>query len=189
MKTIITFSNWLKILALTTLLSVSVSSQAADMVLILDDIEGESRQRDYEKKIDVLAFSEGISISVVQGGSGSQVGRPNKQDLSITKWLDSSSPVLRSHLTSGRAIQSGRLLVFSEPGASSAVPYIKFEIELSNIYVSSVAMGGSGGDDRLTENLTLNYEAIVWTYTRDADGRPGTQFSASWDFTSNTPIP
>jgi type VI secretion system secreted protein Hcp len=42
-------------------------------------------------------------------------------------------------------------------------------VELTELLVTSVSTGGSGGEDRLTENVTLNFEEIHFTYWTQSD--------------------
>ena len=45
--------------------------------------------------------------------------------------------------------------------------YIK--ITMSDAIVTSVSSGGSGGEDRLTENVTLNFARFKYEYTPQKD--------------------
>ena len=46
--------------------------------------------------------------------------------------------------------------------------------------------GGSGGEDRLTENVTLNFAKVHVDYTpQDDKGAPGTAIPMSWDISAN----
>ena len=44
------------------------------------------------------------------------------------------------------------------------VEYIKIKME--EVLITSVSTGGSGGEDRLTENVTLNFSKVSWTIFR-----------------------
>ncbi len=72
---------------------------AVDMFLKLDGVNGESKDKTHIKDIDVLSWSWGMSNSGsahVGGGAGS--GKVNVQDVSVTKYIDSSSPKLMHSL-------------------------------------------------------------------------------------------
>ena len=65
---------------------------AVDMFLKLNGVDGESQDKAHGKEIDILAWSWGMSNSGsahVGGGAGS--GKVSVQDLSVTKYIDSSS--------------------------------------------------------------------------------------------------
>jgi type VI secretion system secreted protein Hcp len=68
---------------------------AVDIFLKINGVDGESGDDKHKKEIDVLAWSWGLSNSGsahVGGGAGS--GKVNVQDLSVTKWVDASTPKL-----------------------------------------------------------------------------------------------
>lgn len=159
------------ILLLLFLLAPASAFSAVDMFLKIDGIEGESRDVQHKDEIDVLAFSEGLSDS---GGF---------MQLSVTKYVDKSSPLLRRMVASKQQITKARLTVRS--AGDKPVPV--FVIDLDDVVISSVSGGGSGGEDRLTENVTLNFERVIWTYTpiKD-DGSGGGTVSAQWDLTVNS---
>jgi len=76
---------------------------AVDMFLNLDGVKGESQDKVHTKEIDVLAWSWGMANSGtahVGGGAGS--GKVSVQDLSFTKYVDSSSPNLMLNCCNGK---------------------------------------------------------------------------------------
>jgi len=166
----------------TTLLLTPITSYAAvDMFLKLEGIQGESADKANAGSIDVLAWAEGLSQSGTThlGGAGG-AGKVNVQDISLTKYLDSSSPSLRKYISSGMIIPSALLTVRT----AGVTPRIFFKIEMKNILVSSVSAGGSGGEDRLTENLSLNFAEVKWTYIKP----DGSEVSAGWNIPENKPL-
>lgn len=176
----------LNIATASTLLLTPLASQAAvDMFLLLDGIQGETQDDKYSKTggIDVLAWSEGLSQSgSTHLGGSAGAGKSSVQDLSLTKYLDSSSPALRLLVANGRTIDTATLIVRKAGG--NQLEY--FRIDLKNIIVSSVSSGGSGGEDRLTENVTLNFSEVTWTYTpQNNDGSAGTPITVGWDIFEN----
>jgi len=66
------------------------------------------------------------------------------------------------------------------------VEYLK--IKLTEVLVSSVSTGGSGGEDRLTENVTLNFAKVAVDYTgQDEKGKAKSPAqSMTWDIPGNT---
>jgi type VI secretion system secreted protein Hcp len=176
----------LSIATASTLLLTPLASQAAvDMFLLLDGIQGETQDSSYNKEggIDVLAWSTGLSQSgTTHVGGSAGVGRTSVQDLSLTNYLDSSSPALRLLVANGRTIDTATLIV--RKAGDNQLEY--FRIDLKNIIVSSISSGGSGGEDRLTENVSLNFSEIRWTYTpQNRDGSAGTQITAGWNILEN----
>jgi type VI secretion system secreted protein Hcp len=156
---------------------------AVDMFIKIDGIKGESRDDKHKDEVSVLAWSFGASQSGsthISAGGGS--GKVNFQDISFTKYVDKASPSLLSTCASGKHIKEATLTVRKAGG--SPVEYLK--IKINDIIVSAYSTGGSGGEDRLTENVTLNFAKIEYAYTpQKADGSPETALVTTWDIQAN----
>jgi type VI secretion system secreted protein Hcp len=114
------------------------------------------------------------------GGGGS--GKCSMQDFSFTKYVDSGSADLQLCCANGKHIPKGTLVV--RKAGETPLEYII--IELTEMIVSSVSTGGSGGEDRLTENVTLNFEEIHFTYwTQDDKGAKGTSSEYKYNMAEN----
>jgi len=157
---------------------------AVDMFLKLDGVEGESRDSTHEKEIDILAWSWGMSQSgTTHIGGGGGAGKVNVQDLSFTKYIDKSSPTLMLMCCNGKHIAKGKLTV--RKAGENPLEYLTIEFE--EILVSAVSTGGSGGEDRLTENLTLNFAKMHVTYQQQSasGGKEGGPVEAKWNIATN----
>ena len=177
----------LKILVVAGLLTPAYTAHAAvDMFLYLEGIAGESIDAVHANEIDVLAWSEGATnSSTVADGAGGGAGKASFQPLSVTKYIDSSSPELRLRVANGGHIPNVKLTV----RRAGAKPLEYFIIEMTNVFVTSVSAGGSGGEDRLTENVTFLYSAIKWTYVpMKEDGSGGAAIDFEWDISANTQL-
>lgn len=152
---------------------------AVDMFLKLDGIEGESRDSTHAKEIDVLAWSWGMSQSgTMHTGGGGGGGKVSVQDISITKYIDSASPHLMKLCCTGAQFASAKLTVRKAGG--TPVEYLI--IECKEVIITSTASGGSGGQDLLTENITLNFSKFSYSYTpQDQTGKAGTQIPITWN--------
>ncbi len=142
---------------------------AVDMFLKIDGIKGEAQDDKHKDEIDVLAWSWGMGQSATThmgGGGGS--GRVAVQDLSITKFMDKSTPNLMSYCCNGKHIPK-ILLTVRKAGGDKPLEYMKITME--DCLVSNVSTGGNGSDDRLTESLSLNFTKFKVEYTpQKADG-------------------
>ena len=59
-------------------------------------------------------------------------------------------------------------------------------IEMQKVMITSVSTGGSGGEDRLTENITLNFAKVEVKYKEQKpDGSGGPEKVFKWDIASN----
>jgi len=159
---------------------------ALDMFIKLTGVTGESKDSVHKGEIDVLAWSWGLSNSgTFHGGGGGGSGKANFQDLSFTKYVDSSSAALMLNAASGEHITDG-LLTVRKSGGKAPLEYIK--ITLKKILVSSVSTGGSGGEDRLTENITLNFAKFKIQYKEQSDtGSAAASPDFSFDIAANKP--
>jgi type VI secretion system secreted protein Hcp len=153
------------------------------MFLNLDGIKGESTDDKHKGEIDVLAWSWGASQSASFGaGAGGGGGKVNIQDLSLTKYVDKASPNLFKFCCKGTHIKSADIVV--RKAGDSALEYIK--ITLTEVIVSSWTTGGSGGEDRLTENVTLAFAKVKFTYTPQKDkGGGDAAIPVGWDIQAN----
>ena len=156
---------------------------AVDMFIKIGDIEGESKDKKHGKEIDVLAWSWGMSNSgSAHVGGGAGAGKVNVQDLSFTKWADKATPKLMLACCDGKHYDEAKLTV--RKAGEHPVEYIK--IKLTEVLVTSVTAGGSGGEDRLTENVTLNFAKVHYDYTpQDEKGAAGTAIPMTWDIAAN----
>ena len=117
---------------------------AVDMFLKLDGVDGESVDIKYEKWIECLSFSWGISDgskTTNTPGKAPSSGRAQVSDLSITKYLDSSSPKLFEKCCEGAHV-GGAYLVMRKAGEK---PIEFYKIKLEDVLISSVQNGGAGG--------------------------------------------
>lgn len=175
--------KWLCVLVPATalgLLMPAAAPAAVDMFLKIDGIQGESRDRVHKDEIDVLAWSWGMSNPGVSAtrSPGAASGKVNVQDLSFTKYIDRSTPALMRLLATGGRARFAELTV--RKAGERPLEYLVFCF--GNVGVASLSTGGSGGEDRLTENVTLNFNSFVTRYTeQSSDGSAGKAFEFGWD--------
>jgi type VI secretion system secreted protein Hcp len=156
---------------------------AVDMFLKIPGIKGESQDKTYKEQIDVLSWSWGMSQSgTTHVGSGGGSGKVNVQDMTLTKYIDSSSPLLMLACCNGKHYDEALLVV--RKAGENPVEYVK--IKMKEVIVSSLSTGGSGGEDRLTENVTLNFAQVAVDYTpQNPNGSAGTPIPMTWDIAKN----
>lgn len=142
---------------------------AVDMFIKIDTVKGEARDKTHKEEIDVLAWSWGMSQSgTAHMGGGAGAGKVSVQDLSITKYVDASSTDLFIACCNGKHFTDALLTV--RKAGENPVEYIKIKME--SVLISSISTGGSGGEDRLTENVVLNFAKVKVDYTaQDATGK------------------
>jgi type VI secretion system secreted protein Hcp len=157
---------------------------AVDMFITIGDIKGESKDDKHKDEIDVLAWSWGLSNSgSMSGGGGGGAGKANVQDVSFTKYMDKSSPNLMMYCCSGKHFDKALLTV--RKAGDKPLEYLKLTLE--DVLITSVSTGGSGGEDRLTENVSLNFAKYKLSYQPQAkDGGPdGGSIDGGWNVEAN----
>ena len=157
---------------------------AVDMFLKIEGVDGESTDSSHKGEIDILAWSWGLSQSgTTHMGGGGGAGKVNVQDISVTKWVDKASPNLMKYCCNGKHFKEALLTV--RKAGEKPLEYIK--IKLNDLIISSVSTGGSGGEDRLTENVTLNFGKVGFEYQpQKADGsKDGGAIPMVWNIKEN----
>lgn len=156
---------------------------AVDMYIKIGDIEGESADGKHGKEIDVLSWSWGVSQSgTTHVGGGGGAGKANVQDLSFVKYVDAATHALIKACCDGTHHKEAKLTV--RKAGKTALEYIK--LTLKDLIVTSVATGGSGGEDRLTETVSLNFSQFKLEYTpQKPDGTGGPTKEVAWHVSKN----
>jgi type VI secretion system secreted protein Hcp len=159
---------------------------AMDQFIKIGALKGESKDKTHKEEIDVLAWSWGLSNSgSAQQGGGAGAGKCNVQDLSFTKWIDKCSPDLMLFCCNGKHVDTATLTV--RKAGEQPLEYLI--ITLEDIIVTSVSTGGSGGEDRLTENVTLNFARVKVAYKEQTEkGAVGATPSMGWNIAENVKI-
>ncbi|HWG80615.1 MAG TPA: type VI secretion system tube protein Hcp [Stellaceae bacterium] len=159
---------------------------AVDMFIKIGDLKGESVDDKHKDEIDVLAWSWGMSQSgTTHLGTGAGAGKVNVQDISFTKYVDKSSPNLMQYCCNGKHFAEALLTV--RKAGETPLEYLK--IKLTDLMITAVSTGGSGGEDRLTENVTLNFAQFKVEYTpQKKDGTGDAAVTIGWDVAKNVKV-
>ena len=153
------------------------------MFLKIQDIPGESEDTDHNEWIDVLSWSWAMSQSAnTHMGGGGGTGQASVQDLSVVKFCDKSTPALMHVCLTGKHISKAELQCTKASGSDKGGSLAYIVMIMEDIVISSVATGGSGGEDRMTENCSLNFSKCSYKYTVQTDeGGEGATPTLEWD--------
>jgi type VI secretion system secreted protein Hcp len=147
-----------------------------DMFLEVDGLQGESKDSQFANQIDVLAWSSGVSSSKVAKPAASF------QAVSVTKNVDRSSPEILQDVASGKVVNFAKLHI--RKAGSTPIEYLR--LCYAGVQFTSVSMGGSGGEDRLTETVTFSYQKLTERYVQqDSTGGAVATFYGGWDLVNN----
>jgi len=157
---------------------------ALDMFLDIEgEIKGESKDKAKKSQIDILAWSWGASnAGSFHVGGGGGAGKANFNDISCTKWIDLASAPLLLYCANGDHFPKATLTV--RKAGKNPLEYLIITME--KVLITSVSTGGSGGEDKLTENITMNFEKVEVKYTEQtATGDKGDIKEFKWDIGAN----
>jgi type VI secretion system secreted protein Hcp len=152
---------------------------AVTITLNLETVDGESalntdKAKGKGKPIDVLSWSWGMTQSAsAHVSTGAGTGSADVSDLTITKYVDKSTPTLLSNCFTGKDHKTAVLACWKVMGkAKEAIPFIKITMG-GTVFISSVSTGAQGDNDRFVETVSLNFATFKVEYTpQKADQSP-----------------
>lgn len=139
-------------------------------------IKGESTDDKHKEEIQVLSWSHSFNQPTKATRStagGGTVEQANHSDFTFSKYLDAATDDLMKYCWNGKQIGKATLSCYRSDGGAAAILYL--EIKMEDIIVSNISIGGGPGD-LPTENISLAYGKVTYTYksqkpeTGDAGG-------------------
>jgi type VI secretion system secreted protein Hcp len=164
-------------------LAVTSPSQGFEGFLRIDGVKGESTDQRYRDWIVVTAVGWGHQLPVASraDGGGAAVSRVHFQPVTVSKFVDSASPVLAQMAADGRAIRQVFLDLVPGPGQP---PFAR--LELQDAVLNSYAVEGTtGSPQRPVEKLSIMFGKINWSAFPAQPGGPGAEIKHGWDIRTN----
>lgn len=156
---------------------------AFDYFLKLEGIDGESTDDKHKDWIEIDSFSWGLGQIIGEDGTrptgaGGGAGKVQVQDFNFVKKIDKSSPVLMLSCATGQHMKEGVLI--GRKAGEKPLEYLK--IKLTDILISGYQTGGSAGDVVPTDQFSLNFAKIEFSYTpQDPRGGEGKTVTTTYD--------
>lgn len=156
---------------------------AVDMFLKVEGADGESQDEAHADEIDLLAYSFGATnAGTAHLGGGAGAGKVNVQDVSITKYVDKASPNLLLFCANGKHIPECILVV--RKAGESPLDYLK--LTMKDCLITSVLTSAAQGQERLTENVSINFAEFSYEYTpQKPDGSGDAPVTMGWNIAKN----
>lgn len=147
---------------------------ATRIFLKLGDVKGSSQDdKSHKDWIEVTSFNYGISnsINAVEKSKGNPGGEACiHSDVSLTKVIDKTSPLLLAYCSSGKVFSKAEIECNEEAE-------LLMKMTLTNASIASMSVGGGSGGVP-SESLALSFSKIAWQYKGDAEQH--------WDQVTNT---
>lgn len=157
---------------------------AVEAFIKLGDLKGESVVKGFENQIQVLSWRWSMSqTGTTHHGTGGGAGKVNVSDLGFTHYVDSASPNLVKAVCKGEHFQEAKLTLRKAGGS----PLEYYVITMKKVMVTSVEVGGTDGDERVSENISLNFGEFEVSYQPQDEkgGKKGGAISAKYDIAGN----
>lgn len=158
-----------------------------DMMVQIEGITGESPIPGFEEWIQILSWNWDLhQTGTTHEGLGGGAGKAQFGDITFTHYVDASTPSLIKYCATGVHWAEASLVV-RKAGGETQVESIR--MTLSNGIVTAVNTGGSSGDDRLTESVTLNFgEFNIVQKSQLADGTEAAEKTFAFNIANNVEV-
>lgn len=155
---------------LAAVLAASAAAPPAPAIAAFDEF---LKLQGVDEELTLTGFSVGIK-NCTDGGDGGaasrEAGSVHIQDLSITKVIDKSSPLIFQWTTSGKHFDNATLDVLntSSPAGKGDVPYLT--IKMQDVIITSLQYSAAASDSQVSESLSINYGQVQFIYnTQNSD--------------------
>lgn len=159
---------------------------ATNFILEIDEIEGESQNRDHKDKgIDIYHFAWGVNNnSSIHDGGGGGAGKCNFHPMSFTKYQDAASTKMMLKCAEGQHIPKATLFCYKQGGNDTQELYYKITFE--DLLINNVSLSGQGDETALTENCSFEAAKIKVEYKQQgSDGKMVPKGELGWNCKEN----
>jgi type VI secretion system secreted protein Hcp len=148
----------------------------------LGDIKGEASDDDHKDWVIIESMSTPIFRSIVEGAKDQQrtQGETTLGDIVLVRQMDKSTPKIQEACANGTFLKEVEI-DFCTSIKNKEEPY--YQIKLSDVILTSYGLhANASGDPLPTEELTLGYSNVEWTYnvidskTGDGAGKVATKY-------------
>lgn len=155
----------------------------ADLILLkFGDVAGQSTVKGHLKELEVSSFSFGMRLPMTSNQISNKersAGRPDITEVTLTRFLDSASPLLMEQLVKAEVVTVAKLVLLR---IDNGVPLNLISYDMSDVYVTSYQVGGGAGGGTPSENITLNFSKLKASYdVQKKEGGKEGNTSFFWD--------
>jgi len=163
-----------RILTLVCFVALFMISQtgwaAFSIFLNMSNIAGDSVVSGHTADVVIQNFALGTSHNTTNQPSFT---------LSLVKNVSLNSPAFAADCASGTTNQTATVSFYTSNGTLSTTAF--YSVAVSNVVVTSDSVSGTASGTTLTENISLSFKSITWTYVpQNGGGVYGTPIVTSY---------
>jgi len=151
-------------------------------------IEGESKNKGFEKQVQLLSWSWGASnsgSSTIGGGLGS--AKANFQDFHFTMQMSKASPTVLLYCATGHHMPEATLTL--RKSGQKSEQQIFLTVLFTDLIIASYQTGGTDDAGLPMEQISLNYSTYKMEFfEQDEKGVTKTAGKSGYDLKLNKPI-
>jgi len=147
-------------------------------------LTGPSQIEGHANEIELIHWGWGAEqvLNIGSQSSGSGAGKVKFRSLSITKYIDKTTPVLFQCCCSGKPFKDALLTLTQPLGKDSATTTV-FTVDMKLVAVKSVTYGDAADP---TETIEFEFGGAIVTFVpHGADGRVGAAVVNGWNRVQN----
>jgi type VI secretion system secreted protein Hcp len=158
---------------------------ATDLFLTWPGIIGPSTVHGHAGDIELTSYTQTASNTFSQSGSGGGTGKAVCGEVTVTKRIDSTSPIFLGKVLSGSRTDGPVTITF----AKSAQETTFYTVKLRNVVVTSITQSDDPGPGKITETIVLSAAQFEFTFTPQLpNGSFGTPVRFGFDCVANKQI-
>ena len=166
------------------LASAAVPAAAADdLFLRLEGVPGESNAAGHKDEIEILSYTQSIANPTARVGRPGGSGKSNCNPVTITKFVDRSSPAFMLYVANGQHFMRGVITV-RRPGQA---PLDYYKITLNEVMIVEVEQSDTKlnfpnpAPPRAIEKVTLQAVRYTWEYLGQTSTGTPLRVPTTWD--------
>jgi type VI secretion system secreted protein Hcp len=157
---------------------------ANELFLTWPGIIGSSTVQGHVGDIELLSYSQNASNTANQDSTG-RGGTAICGQITITKRIDSTSPIFLGMVLSGRRTSGPVTITF----AKSVQDTTFYTVALRDVLPTSITQSDSTGPEKITETIVMSAVKFLFTFTPQLpNGSFGTPVTFGWDCSTNSQL-
>jgi type VI secretion system secreted protein Hcp len=154
---------------------------ATDLFLTWPGIIGPSTVQGHAGDIELTSYTQTASNTFSQSSGGGS-GKAVCGEVTITKRIDSTSPIFLGMVLSGKVTQGPVTITFAKTPSDATF----YSVSLRNVIPTSITQSDDPGPGKITETIVLSAVQFEFTFTPQLPtGGPGTPVKFGFDCNTN----